>query len=74
MGGSGSGAVPLRFRLGCVGRFRLRARLALTVGPFPAPAQSNRACGFPAHGSPVRFAPRVMGRIGLEVLSAVSRT
>lgn len=71
-GGSETGAVPLRLGLGCVHRFRLRARLVLAVSPFPAPAQSNRACGFPAHGSPVRFTPGVMGRITLAALSDVA--
>ena len=28
--------------------------------PFPAPASSNGACGFPAHRSPANFASRVM--------------
>jgi len=69
--GSRAGAVPLRLWLGRVRRFQLRARLALAVGPFPAPARSNRACGFPAHGFPARFAPRVMRRITLAALSAV---
>ena len=49
-----------RCNLGCVRRFRLRARLAIAVGPSPVPARSNRACGLPAPGSPVRFTPRVM--------------
>ena len=29
--------------------------VALVGVPFPAPATSNRACGFPAHGSPTSF-------------------
>ena len=31
------------------------------MGPSPAPAQSNGACGFPALRFPARFAPGVMG-------------
>ena len=42
------------------------------IATFPAPASSNRACRFPAHGSPARFAPRVMRPIELETLSAVA--
>ncbi len=37
--------------------------------PFPIPATSNRACGFPAHGSPVVFASKFMWPILLVVLS-----
>ena len=42
------------------------------IATFPAPASSNRACRFPAHGSPARFAPRVMGPIELGALSTVA--
>ncbi len=63
---------PLGSDLAVCRRFRLRARLVLAVSPFPAPARSNRACGFPAHGSPVRFTPGVMGRITLAALSDVA--
>ena len=38
-------------------------------GPFPAPARSNGANGFPVRRSPVRFASRVMRPIALDVLS-----
>ncbi len=41
-----------------------------SVIPFPAPATSNGACRFPAHRSPARFAPRVMGPIDSGALSA----
>ena len=40
--------------LGCVRRFRLRARVELAITPSPAPASSNRTGGFPASGSPRR--------------------
>lgn len=40
--------------LGCVRRFQLRARLGRAIAPFPVPATSNRAGGFPAPGSPRR--------------------
>ncbi len=36
---------------------------------FPAPAQSNGSCGFPALRSPAHFVPRVMGRFELGALS-----
>ena len=38
--------------LGCVRRFRLRARVGFAIAPSPAPATSNRTGGFPASGSP----------------------
>ena len=40
--------------LGCVRRFRLRARVGRAITPFPVPAASNRTGGFPASGSPRR--------------------
>src|SRR5262249_35042631 len=46
--GSGAGAVIRRRLLGCIQRFRLRARLGVAVIRFPAPATSHAACGFPA--------------------------
>jgi len=54
--------------LGCIRRFRLRARLERTITPFPAPATSNRTGGFPASGSPRRRHPS-----GLWVPSASAR-
>ena len=33
----------------------------LTMSPFPAPASSHAACGFPALRAPAHFASRVMG-------------
>ena len=55
--GSGTGAVVCRTPLGCVSRFRLRARLGDSITPSPAPATSNRTGGFPASGSPRRRLP-----------------
>ena len=46
--GSGTGAVVCRTPLGCVRRFRLRARLGGSITPSPTPATSNRTGGFPA--------------------------
>jgi transposase len=40
--------------LGCIRRFRLRARVGRAITPSPAPASSNRTGGFPASGSPRR--------------------
>ena len=40
--------------LGCLRRFRVRARVERAITPFPAPASSNRTGGFPASGSPRR--------------------
>ncbi len=40
-----------------------------TVGPFPAPATSNAACGFPALRFPDGFTSRVMEPIGPAALS-----
>src|SRR5215471_8565946 len=59
--GSGAGAVIRRRLLGCIQRFRLRARLGVAVVPFPAPATSHAACGFPALRAPAHFTARVMG-------------
>ena len=59
-----------RFPLVRLRGFPLRARLGSSVIPFPAPASSHAACGFPALRAPARFASRVMGPIELELLSA----
>src|SRR5215510_172822 len=67
--GSGAGAVIRRRLLGCIQRLRLRARLGVAVIPFPAPATSHAACGFPALRAPAHFSPRVMKPIVLERLS-----
>ena len=45
-----------------------------TVGPFPAPATSHAACGFPALRAPAPFATRVMRPIVPGRLSTVART
>ena len=58
--GSSTGAVTRRQLLGCIRRFHLRARLGFAVAPFPAPATSHAACGFPALRAPAHFASRVM--------------
>ena len=54
----------------CIRGFPLRARVGSSVIPFPIPATSHAACGFPALRAPARFASRVMGPITLEPLSA----
>src|SRR5271170_6173117 len=47
--------------------FRLRVSHHLGRATFPAPASSNAACGFPALRSPVCFASRFMGPLGLRL-------
>jgi hypothetical protein len=68
--GSSTGAVIRRKLLVCVRRFHLRARLGDSVIPFPAPATSHAACGFPALRAPAHFSSRVMKLIVSEKLSA----
>jgi hypothetical protein len=68
--GSSTGAVIRRKLLVCVRRFHLRARLGDSVIPFPAPATSHAACGFPALRAPAHFSSRVMKLIVSERLSA----
>ena len=51
---------PLGFGLVCIRGFPVRARVDLTVTPFPAPSTSNAAGGSPALRSPVHFASRFM--------------
>ena len=68
MVGSGTGAVIRRQLLGRVRGFPLRARVGVAVIPFPAPATSHVACGFPALRAPAHFTSRVMGPIRLERL------
>ena len=60
---------PLGRRLGCIRGFPLRARVAVSVAPFPAPATSHAACGFPALRAPAHFATRFMRPIRSEPLS-----
>ncbi len=67
--GSRAGAVTvgpayLLLRLSAVECLNSRA-----VVPFPAPASSNAACGFPALRFPARFTSRVMWPIGWGALS-----
>ena len=50
--GSGTGAVIRRLLLGRVRGFPLRARVRVTVIPFPVPAASHAACGFAALRAP----------------------
>ncbi len=50
--------------------FRLQVSQHLDRTPFPAPATSNAACGFPALRSPVGFIPRLMRLIVPAVLSS----
>src|SRR3989449_5431514 len=50
--GSGTGAVIRRRLLGRVQGFPLRARVGVTVIPFPVPAASHAACGFAALRAP----------------------
>src|SRR5215470_7757457 len=71
--GSSAGAVIRRKLLVCVRRFRLRARLGVSVIPFPAAATSHAACGFPALRAPAHFTSRVMRPILLGQLSAGAR-
>src|SRR5215469_4124385 len=59
--GSRTGAVPLRSDLSVSPRFLWECLTSRTVSPFPAPAASHPACGFPALGAPVCFISRLMG-------------
>jgi hypothetical protein len=59
--GSGAGAVIRRKLLGCIRRFRLSARLGVSVIPFPAPATSHAACRFTALRALAHFTTRFMG-------------
>ena len=62
---------PLGSGLVCIRGFPVRARVDLTVTPFPAPSTSNAAGGFPALRSPVHFAPKFIGPILLATLSSL---
>ncbi len=59
--GSRTGAVIRRTPLVCIQGFPCRARVGSSVIPFPIPATSHAACGFPALRAPVRFVSRFMG-------------
>ena len=62
-----------RFGLACFApRFRWECLINQTVSWFPAPATSNRACRFPALGSPARFPTRLMGRLPSAALSILA--
>src|SRR5271168_3084904 len=67
--GSRTGAVFRRFSLAVAPRFLWECLNSQTVNPFPAPATSHPACGFPALGAPVCLVSRVMGPIVLGRLS-----
>ena len=67
--GSGAGAVPRRPGLSGSPRFLRECLTSRTVDPFPAPATSNAACGFPALRFPDGFTSRVMRPIVLAALS-----
>ena len=58
-----------RSSLAVAPRFLWECLSSQTVNPFPAPATSHPACGFPALGAPVCFMPRFMGLIVLGRLS-----
>ena len=70
--GSRTGAVPRRPGLSVAPRFLWECLTSQTVGPFPAPATSHAACGFPALRAPAHFASRVMRPIMLEPLSVMT--
>src|SRR5262249_18003157 len=50
-------------------RFLWECLTSRTVSPFPAPATSHPACGFPALGAPVCFVSSFMRPIEMERLS-----
>jgi hypothetical protein len=64
--GSRAGAMFRRSSLAVSPRFLWECLISQTVNPFPAPATSHPACGFPALGAPVCFVTRVMWPIVLE--------
>jgi hypothetical protein len=70
--GSRTGAVFRRFSLAIAPRFLWECLSSQTVNPFPAPATSHPACGFPALGAPVCLVPRVMWPIILGRLSRLT--
>jgi hypothetical protein len=67
--GSRTGAVFRRSSLAVSPRFLWECLNSQTVNPFPAPATSHPACGFPALRTPVCLVSRVMWPIVLERLS-----
>ncbi len=62
--GSRTGAVPLGRGLSVAPRFLWECLTSHIVGPFPAPATSHAASGFPALRAPAHFASRVMKPFG----------
>ena len=67
--GSRTGAAFRRFSLSVSPRFLWECLTNRTVIPFPAPASSNPACGFPALGLPACFSSRLCSCFSLERLS-----
>ena len=61
-----------RFSLAVAPRFLWECLTSQTVSPFPAPATSHPACGFPALGVPVCFVSRFMGPILLGQFSRLT--
>jgi hypothetical protein len=73
--GSRTGAVLRRFGLSVSPRFLWECLTVRTVSPFPAPATSNVASGFPALRSPAGFTPspiRPQAQIQLSQVVALS--
>ncbi len=71
--GSRAGAVAVGPGSSCCRRLSPYAGASVRpIAPFPAPAASNAACGFPALRFPVGFMPRVMGPIKLGALAAAA--
>jgi len=70
--GSRTGAVFRRSGLSVCSPFPWECLTSRTVNPFPAPATSHPACGFPALGAPVCLVPRVMWPIVPERLSRLT--
>src|SRR5258708_6344017 len=64
-GGWRTGGVFRRFSLAVAPLFLGESLNSKTVNPFPPPATSHPACGFPALGAPVCLVSRVMGPIVL---------
>ena len=71
--GSRTGAVTLDTGINCCRRLSPSAGVSdHAMIPFPAPAASHAACGFPALRAPARFTSRVMRPIVLEKLSVAA--